>query len=298
MPFDDKPKMPYHGNHSGARPGAWSGTEQRRVGDPKRRAEAAREAERARYPAQSPAELPENLLVGRNPIREALRNGRPMEKLLVMKGDLSSSAREIVRMARDAGVVVQEVEKTRLDAVYPNHQGLIATMSSAAYSSVDEIFELAESRSEAPFIICLDGITDPHNLGAIIRSAECAGAHGVIIPERRSAGLNPACVKASAGALEYVRVARVTNLSRTLEELKERGVWVYAADMGGECVYDADLSGAAAIVIGSEGEGVSQLVREKCDKVLSLPLYGHIQSLNASVAAGLILYEFAKSRHR
>ena len=232
-----------------------------------------------------------------DPIREALKNGRPMEKLMVMKGDLSSAAREIVRMAREAGVVVQEVDKVRLDAVYPHHQGLLAYLSSAGYSEVGDIFALARERNEDPFIICLDGITDPHNLGAIIRSAECAGAHGVIIPERRSAGLNPACVKAAAGALEYMPVARVTNLSRTIEELKEQGVWVYAADMGGENVYAADLSGPAAIVIGAEGEGVSHLVLEKCDKVLSLPMYGRIQSLNASVAAGLMLYEFAKRRH-
>ena len=297
MPFDKTPKMPYHGNHNGKRPGEWTGTSQRNLADPKRRAESARRASQSGCVPQVETELPENLLVGRNPIREALKNGRPMEKLMVMKGDLSSAAREIVRMAREAGVVVQEVDKVRLDAVYPHHQGLLAYLSSAGYSEVSDIFALARERNEDPFIICLDGITDPHNLGAIIRSAECAGAHGVIIPERRSAGLNPACVKAAAGALEYMPVARVTNLSRTIEELKEQGVWVYAADMGGENVYAADLSGPAAIVIGAEGEGVSHLVLEKCDKVLSLPMYGRIQSLNASVAAGLMLYEFAKRRH-
>jgi 23S rRNA (guanosine2251-2'-O)-methyltransferase len=219
-----------------------------------------------------------------------------MEKLLAMKGDLSSSAREIIRMARDAGVVVQEVDKSRLDQVYPNHQGLLAYVSSAEYASVDDIFACAGERGEDPFIVVLDGVTDPHNLGAIIRSADCAGAHGVIIPERRSAGLNPACVKAAAGAVEYMRVARVTNLPRTLDELKEKGVWLYASDMDGESVYEADKSGPAAIVIGAEGEGVSRLVLEKCDKTLSIPMRGHVGSLNASVAAGIMLFEFARAR--
>ena len=296
--FDDKgPKMPYHGNHSGKRPegGDYSGTAQRTYKDPKKRAESMRGGFAPRpMPVE---ELPENLLVGRNPIREALRAGRPMEKLLVMKGDISSAAREIVRMAKDAGVIVQEVEKNRLDAVYPNHQGLLAYVSSAEYSTVEEIFAEAERRGEPPLIMILDGITDPHNLGAIIRSAECAGAHGVIIPERRSAGLNPACVKAAAGATEYMRVARVTNLPRTIDEIKEKGVWVYAADMGGESLYTADLTGAAAIVIGAEGDGVSQLVAEKCDKILSIPMFGSINSLNASVAAGIMVFQFARARH-
>ena len=215
---------------------------------------------------------------------------------MVMKGDLSPAAREIVHMARDAGVVVQEVDKSRLDAVYPNHQGLLAYASSADYSSVDDILECARSRGEAPFVILLDGITDPHNLGAIIRSAECAGAHGVIVPERRSAGLNPACVKAAAGALEYIKVARVTNLCRTIEELRQKGVWIYAADMDGENVYEADLSGPCGLVIGAEGEGISRLVQESCDKILSIPMRGKINSLNASVAAGILMYEVIRNR--
>ena len=285
--------MPYHGNHSGARLSDWSGTSQRNYKDPKKKAEQARGFAPRRY-SDEPAELPENLLVGRNPIREALKSGRPMEKLLVMKGDLSSSAREIARMAKDAGVVVQEVDKSRLDQVYPNHQGLLAYVSSAEYSTLDEVFEEAEKRGEAPFMILLDGVTDPHNLGAVIRSAECAGAHGVIIPERRSAGLNPACIKAAAGAVEYMKVVRVTNLARTIDEIRERGVWVYAADMGGENVYEADLSGAVAIVIGAEGEGISRLVLDKCDKVLSIPMKGRINSLNASVAAGIMLFQASR----
>ena len=185
----------------------------------------------------------------------------------------------------------------RLDQVYPNHQGLLAYASSASYSTLDEIFACAGERGEAPFLILLDGITDPHNLGAIIRSAECAGAHGVVIPERRSAGLNPACVKAAAGAVEYMKVARVSNLCRAIEEIKERGVWVYAADMDGENVYEADLTGAVAIVIGAEGEGVSQLVLKNCDKTLSIPMKGHINSLNASVAAGIMLFQASRARN-
>ena len=295
MAFDEKPKMPYHGNHSGNRVNDYTGTAQRTYKDPKKRAQQYREQNSSAF--ADAEEMPENLLVGRNPIREALRAGRPMEKLLVMKGDLSSSAREIVRLAKDSGVVVQEVEKNRLDQVYPNHQGILAYVSSAEYSTVDDIFAAAEEKEEPPFIVVLDGITDPHNLGAIIRSAECAGAHGVIIPQRRAVGLNPACVKTAAGAVEYMKVARVTNLPRTLDELRERGVWVYASDMDGENVYETDLSGSVAIVIGAEGEGVSKLVLEKCDKIVSIPMHGHINSLNASVAAGIMLFETAKRRH-
>ncbi len=306
MPYDrfsgGEERRGYHGNHNGKRPdggpSGWTGTAQRNYGasrrptvDPKRRM-----GEKA-LPRERENEAPENLLVGRNPIREALRAGRPLEKLLVMKGDLSGAARDIVRMAKDAGVVVQEVERVRLDQVYPNHQGLLAYASSASYSTLDEIFACAGERGEAPFLILLDGITDPHNLGAIIRSAECAGAHGVVIPERRSAGLNPACVKAAAGAVEYMKVARVSNLCRAIEEIKERGVWVYAADMDGENVYEADLTGAVAIVIGAEGEGVSQLVLKNCDKTLSIPMKGHINSLNASVAAGIMLFQASRARN-
>ncbi len=295
MAYDDKPKMPYHGNHSGKKLTGWTGTEQRNYADPKKKAAAAR-AKLGLAPAAPAPELPENLLVGRNPIREALKNGRPMEKLMVIKGDISPSAREIVRLAREQGVVVQEVEKSRLDQVYPNHQGLMAYVSSAEYSTVDDIFACAAEKGEAPFMVLLDGITDPHNLGAIIRSAECAGAHGVIIPERRSTGLTPACVKAAAGAMEYMKVARVTNLARAIDELRERGVWVYAADMDGENVYEADLSGAVALVIGAEGEGISRLVLEKCDKVISIPMRGRINSLKDSVAAGILLFQTARQR--
>ena len=232
-------------------------------------------------PAQQEEEA-SNLLVGRNPIREALKAGRDMEKLLVAKGELIGSAREIVAMAREQKVIVQEVDRAHLDAMAPGHQGLIAVVSAYAYKT--------KERGEAPFLVILDGVTDPHNLGAIIRSAECAGAHGVIIPERRAVGLTPAAVKASAGAVEYLPVAREVNLTRTIERLKKEGVWIYGTAMDGEDYRKVDYSGAKALVIGSEGEGMSRLVGESCDKVVTLPMKGKIESLNASVAAGILLY--------
>ena len=238
----------------------------------------------------------ENLLAGRNPIREALKAGRDIEKLLVLKGELSGSAREIVQMAREAHIVVQEVEKVRLDELAHNHQGLIAFASAYQYSTVEAMLAEAAAKNEDPFLILLDGVTDPHNLGAIIRSAECVGAHGVIVPERRSVGLTPAAVKASAGAVEHMKVARVVNLSRTIEELKERNIWTYALDMDGVDYEKVNFKGGVALVVGSEGEGVSRLVVEHCDQKVSLPMAGHIDSLNASVAAGVMMYRVLSSR--
>ena len=238
----------------------------------------------------------ENLLAGRNPIREALKAGRDIEKLLVLKGELSGSAREIVQLAREAHIVVQEVEKVRLDELAHNHQGLVAFASAYQYSTVEAMLEEAAAKNEEPFLILLDGVTDPHNLGAIIRSAECVGAHGVIVPERRSVGLTPAAVKASAGAVEHMKVARVVNLSRTIEELKQRNIWTYALDMDGVDYEKVNFKGGVALVVGSEGEGVSRLVVEHCDQKVSLPMAGHIDSLNASVAAGVMMYRVLSSR--
>ena len=237
-----------------------------------------------------------NLLVGRNPIREALKAGRDMEKLLVARGELIGSAREIVGMARDAKIVVQEVARERLDAMAPNHQGLIAVASAYSYKTVEDMLALAKERGEAPFLVILDGVTDPHNLGAIIRSAECVGAHGVIIPERRAVGLTPSAVKASAGAVEHIPVAKEVNLTRTIERLKKEGIWVYGAAMKGEDFRKVDFSGPAALVIGSEGEGISRLVMESCDRLVSLPIKGQLDSLNASVAAGVLLYAIMGAR--
>ena len=239
---------------------------------------------------------PENLLVGRNPIREALKSGAPLEKLLVAEGDLSGAARDIVRMAREAGVVVQFVERCRLDQIYPAHQGLLAFRSARAYATIEDILARARERGEEPLVVVLDQVTDPHNLGAIIRSSECAGAHGVVIPERRAAGLTPACEKAAAGALAHLPVARVKNLNRALEELKRAGLWIVAAALEGENALTADLSGPLALVIGSEGEGISRLTLSLCDRRVTLPMLGKISSLNASVAAGVLLYQVVRAR--
>ena len=217
-------------------------------------------------------------------------------RLLVQRGELSGSAREIVQMAREAHIVVQEVDKSRLDEITPHHQGMLAYASAYQYSTVDAMLETAKERGEEPFLILLDGVTDPHNLGAIIRTAECVGAHGVIVPERRSVGLTPAAVKASAGAVEHMKVARVTNLNRTIEELKKHGVWAYAVTMDGEDYQKVDFHGGVALVIGAEGEGISRLTLENCDYRVSLPLEGSIDSLNASVAAGVMMYRVLASR--
>ena len=297
--FDERP----HGRDFGDRP---YGGDRYYDGDPKRRRE-----ERGPRPALPPRAEPmpaepelsveetaemEHMLCGRNPIREALRAGRTVEKLLAANGDLSGSAREIIQMAREAGAVVQMVDRSRLDAIYPSHQGLIAYVSPIEYSTVEKMLAIAQEHGEEPFLILLDGITDPHNLGAIIRTAECVGAHGVIVPERRSAGLTPAAAKAAAGALNHMPIARVTNLNRTIDELKEKGVWIIGAAMDGESAFTCDLTGPAALVIGSEGDGISRLTMEKCDRRVSLPMKGHLDSLNASVAAGVLMYEIARAR--
>ena len=238
----------------------------------------------------------EYILTGRNPIREALRNGHDLEKMLVQKGELSGSAREIVQKAKEQKVQIQVVEKIRLDAIAQNHQGLIAFASAYQYSTVEEILQYAAQKGEKPFLIILDGITDPHNLGAIIRTAECTGAHGIIVPQHRSAGLSPSAVKASAGAVEYVKVARVSNLSRTIEQLKKEGIWFYAVTMNGSDYREVSFEGGVALVIGAEEDGISRLVHEKCDYTVSIPMAGHIESLNASVAAGIIMYQVFNCR--
>lgn len=239
-----------------------------------------------------------HILCGRNPIREALKSGRDMEKILIQRGELSGSAREIVQTAKSMGVMIQETDKTRLDEIAPHHQGIIAFTSAYSYSSVDEILKTAEERNEEPFLILLDGITDPHNLGAIIRTAECAGAHGVIVPQHRSVGLTPAAVKASAGAVEYVKVARVNSLNKVIDDLKQKGIWIYAVTMNGTDFRKMDFRGPTALIIGAEGDGISRLTGEKCDMSVSLPINGHIDSLNASVAAGIMMYAVLSSRQK
>ena len=238
------------------------------------------------------------ILTGRNPIREALKNHRDLEKLMVQKGDLSGSALEIIQRAKEQKIMIQTVDKSRLDEIAPRHQGLIAFASAYQYCTVEDILADAREKNEAPFIIILDGVTDPHNLGAIIRTAECVGAHGVIVPQHRSVGLTPAAVKASAGAVEYVKVARVMNVNRTIEELQKENIWVYALTMNGKDFREISFEGGTALVIGAEGEGISRLTEEKCDDSVSLPMKGHLDSLNASVAAGIMMYRVFTSRNK
>ncbi|MCD7774041.1 MAG: 23S rRNA (guanosine(2251)-2'-O)-methyltransferase RlmB [Clostridiales bacterium] len=240
----------------------------------------------------------EDLIIGRNAVREALKADRPAECLFIQRGEHKGALTPIAAQCIEKKIPVKEVDAKKLDFMcgHGNHQGVILRAAPKEYSSVDDIFKNAEEKGEAPFIIICDGLEDPHNLGAVIRSAEAAGAHGVIIPSRRSAGLNMTVEKTSAGALEYMPVARVSNINLCMEELKKRGVWIYAADMDGTPYYETDMSGSAAIVIGSEGSGVSRLVKQNADFTVSIPMCGHINSLNASVAAGILMFEISKRR--
>ena len=242
------------------------------------------------------AQAPSNIICGRNPVTEALKSGREIDKLVVSSTE--GSMIKILAMAKDAGIPIMKAEKATLDRLAPGqaHQGVAAYISPYEYAEMDDIFALAASRNEDPFIIILDNLEDPHNLGAIMRTAECSGAHGVIIPKRRACGLTETVAKASAGAIEYMPCVKVTNISQTIDELKERGVWIAACDMGGEEYYKANLKGAIAVVIGSEGFGISKLVKEKCDFIVSMPMVGRITSLNASNAAAVIMYEIRKQR--
>lgn len=240
----------------------------------------------------------DNLIIGRNAVIELLKSGREIENILIAKGEREGSINRIISMAREKGVVVKNVDRKKLDFMCANgnHQGVAANVPAHNYSTVDEILELAESRGEAPFIVICDEIEDSHNLGAIIRSAEACGAHGIIIPKRRNVGLNFIVAKTSCGALEYMKVARVSNLASTIEELKKKNIWVYCADMDGQPWCKTDFSGGCALVIGNEGKGVGRLIKEKCDVTVALPMRGKVNSLNASVAAGILMYEITKQR--
>lgn len=240
-----------------------------------------------------------NIIMGRNPVKEAIKAGRSIDRILVTK-EHDGSLNEILDLARDAKLVIRDVDRSKLDEICMpfghngrtgNHQGIIAYIPGVEYCDLSDILDYAKEKGEDPFVILLDGIEDPHNLGSIIRSAECAGAHGVVITKRRSASVTAAVIKTSAGATEHMRIARVVNLAVAIERLKEAGVWAAAADMGGEPMYKADLKGPFALVVGAEGAGVSRLVKEKCDFVVSVPLRGEIGSLNASVAAAVIMFE-------
>ncbi|WP_425448433.1 23S rRNA (guanosine(2251)-2'-O)-methyltransferase RlmB [Dethiothermospora halolimnae] len=240
----------------------------------------------------------QNLIGGRNPIIEALKSGREIEKILLSKGENKGSIKKIVGMAKDKGIPIQYVNKNKLDEMAnTNHQGVIAIASAYKYKTLDDIMKRAEERNEAPFIIILDEIEDPHNLGAIMRTAECAGAHGIIIPKRRSVGLTSTVAKTSAGAIEYLPVVKVSNIGYAIDELKNKGLWIYGADMDGEDYYfDKDLKGAIGLVIGNEGKGIGRLVKEKCDFLIKIPMKGKVSSLNASVATSVITYEILRQR--
>ena len=236
------------------------------------------------------------LVIGRNAVRELLKSNRVIDKILVQRGEREGSIVVLVAMAIEKGIPVVETDKNKLDSLSMNapHQGIVAMASEKAYCTVDDILNIAKERGEPPFIVIADGITDPHNLGALIRCAEGAGVHGLIIPKRRSTGLTPVVSKASAGAIEHMAIAKVVNISATIRYLKENGVWIFAAEAGGKPYYETDFKGACGIVFGSEGNGVSQHVIENSDAVTSIPMYGNVNSFNVSTAAAVILCEVAR----
>lgn len=240
----------------------------------------------------------ENYIEGRNAVLEAYRSGKTIDKLFVLDGCQDGPVKSITREARKHDSIINYVSKERLDQLSETgkHQGVIAVSAAYSYAEVEDILQIARDKGEAPFVFILDGIEDPHNLGAIIRTANLAGAHGVIIPKRRAVGLTPTVAKTSAGAINYTPVAKVTNISNTIKELKDQGMWFVCADMGGTEMYDLNLTGSIGIVIGNEGDGVSKLVKENCDMVASIPMKGDIDSLNASVAAGVLAYEIVRQR--
>lgn len=240
-----------------------------------------------------------NQIEGRNPVKEALRSGRTIEKILVAKGDLTGSIREILGIARDEKLIVQYVERSKLDemSVTHAHQGVIAIASAHTYVEVVDILEISKQKGEDGFVIILDEITDPHNLGSILRTADACGANGVIIPKRRSVGLTPIVAKSSAGAIEYMPVAKVSNIAQTIDYLKKEGYWIAGAEMEAkEYYYEANLKGPIAIVIGSEGKGMGRLIKEKCDFLLKIPMLGNVSSLNAAIAGAILMYEVTRQR--
>ena len=240
----------------------------------------------------------EFVIEGRNAVIEAFRAGKTVDKLFVLEHCKEGSMNTVLREAKKHDTIINYVKKERLDQMSETgkHHGVIAYIAAFEYATVDDILKKAEDKGEPPFVVILDDIEDPHNLGAIIRTANLAGAHGVIIPKHRAAGLTATAVKASAGAVSYTPVAKVTNISKTIEELKDKGLWFVCADMGGTTMYDLDLKGPIGLVVGNEGKGVSRLVKEKCDFIASIPMFGDIDSLNASVATGVLAYEIVRQR--
>ena len=247
---------------------------------------------------KAPEEV-EGQLEGRNALTEALRSGRTIDKVFIASGDTDKGLQRLAAQAKEAGAVIVPVDRRKLDMMSSthSHQGVIALAAAREYATIDDILQEAADRGEPPLIVICDELTDPHNLGAILRSAECAGAHGVVIPKRRSVGLTATVAKASAGAVEYMKVARVTNINTAMEELKQKGVWIFGTAAEGSIpMYQADLTGPAAVVIGSEGDGMGRLVRQNCDVIVHIPMKGAISSLNASAAASILLYEAVRQR--
>lgn len=243
--------------------------------------------------------LREDLILGRNAVIEALKSDRTIECLYVSKGDLEGSIKVALGLARDKGVVVKEADRRKLDTMCEglNHQGIVAKVTPFKYCEVNDILEVAEKKGEKPFIVILDEIEDPHNLGSIIRTAELCGVHGIIIPKRRNVGVTSTVYKCSAGAIEHMKIAKVTNINSTIDMLKEKGIWIYGADIEGkDYSYNTDFSGPCALIIGSEGKGISNLTLKKCDLLVKIPMVGKINSLNASVAGGIMMYEVLKGR--
>ena len=244
-------------------------------------------------------EVNEGLVIGRNAVRELLKTGRDIDKIFVQRGEREGSIVVLVAEAIERRIPVVEVEKAKLDKMtsFATHQGIVAMAAEKEYCSVDDILAIAEERGERPFIVIADGITDPHNLGALIRCAEGVGAHGLIIPKRRAVGLTPVVTRSSCGAIEHLAIAKVTNLASVVDTLRQKGIWIFAAEAGGDAYYDTDFKCPCAIVLGSEGEGVSRLLKEKSDYITSIPMYGHVNSFNVSTAAAVILAEVAR-QHR
>lgn len=251
-----------------------------------------------KYSSKTADDMPEDtgLVIGRNAVRELLKSEREIDKILVQRGEREGSIVMLVAMAIERGIPVVETDKAKLDAMsgFVPHQGIIAMASEKEYCSVEDILAIAEQRGESPLIVVADGITDPYNLGALIRCAEGAGAHGIIIPKRRSTGVTPLVAKSSAGAIEHMAIAKVSNIASTIRELKEKGVWTFAAEAGGKPYYETDFKGACALVFGSEGDGVSKVVIDTCDALTSIPMYGKVNSFNVSTAASVILCEAAR----
>lgn len=244
-------------------------------------------------------ELPEDVLIGRNAVIEAIRSGRGINKLLIADGDKEGSVKEVISLAKEQGIVIQFVERSKIEGIAGGlrHQGVLAYVAPVAYSDLETILQAAENKGEAPFLLLLDELEDPHNLGALLRTADATGVHGVLIPKRRSVPLTATVAKTSAGAVEYVPVARIGNIAQTLRKLKDKGFWVAGADMdGSQNYYEADLTGPLVLVVGSEGHGMSRLTKEQCDFIVKMPMVGKINSLNASVAGSILMYESMRQR--